>query len=48
MIDAIYHSPVQLAFSDKTGRDLIPLLIQSARAQLLLGVTLTVGVWTIH
>ena len=48
LIDGIYHSPVRVAFSEKSGRDLLVLLVQSARAQLLLGVVLTVAVWTIH
>jgi 1,4-dihydroxy-2-naphthoate octaprenyltransferase len=44
----VYAPAVRLAFSSRAGRELLGLLAASARAQLLLGVVLTAGAWTIH
>jgi 1,4-dihydroxy-2-naphthoate octaprenyltransferase len=48
LIAAIYVPAVRVAFSSREGRELIPLLAASACAQLLLGVVLVVGAWSIH
>ena len=37
-----YVSPMRLAFSDREGRDLLPLLQKSAKAQLAVGLAVTV------
>ncbi len=45
---AIYAPSVRLAFSPRAGRDLLVLLVVSARAQLLLGVVLVVTCVLVH
>jgi 1,4-dihydroxy-2-naphthoate octaprenyltransferase len=46
--DAFYEAPISLVFSEKEGRELLPLLGLTARAQLLLGVTFTIALLAIH
>jgi 1,4-dihydroxy-2-naphthoate octaprenyltransferase len=47
LIVAIYLPALRLVFSNREGRELLVLLLASARAQLLLGAVLTVGAWAI-
>jgi 1,4-dihydroxy-2-naphthoate octaprenyltransferase len=47
-IAGFYAPAVRMAYSPREGRELLKLLAASARAQLLLGVVLTAGAWTIH
>jgi hypothetical protein len=39
---AAYLAPLRLAYSDKSGRALLPMLQYSARAQLVIGAALAV------
>ena len=45
---AIYVPAIRFAFSSQRGRELLPLLALSARAQLLLGVILSATCWIVH
>lgn len=42
---ALYIHPVKMAFSPRAGRELIPLLQESARSQLVIGAALVVSFW---
>jgi len=45
---AIYIPALRMTFSPRRGRELLPLLALSARAQLLLGAILTATYWIVH
>jgi ABC-type dipeptide/oligopeptide/nickel transport system permease subunit len=42
----VYYPALKLAFADKQGRELLPMLMISARAQLIVGLVTTITFFT--